>query len=81
MLDQSVNEKLSLCLDKWTKVKKRRKTKITDINELCGSIESLGKNSAALLPEEEENKWIKNSDDDDDMDIADVKKEIDESMH
>lgn len=59
-------EKLSLCLDKWNKVKKKKKKATKEVDELCGSIESLGKNSAVLLPQETDgNKWTPNIDDDD----------------
>lgn len=66
--------KLSLCLDKWNKVKKKKKKVPMEIHELCGSIESLGKNSAVLLPEETQgNKWIPSSDEE--MDINPGKSE------
>ncbi|KRT79175.1 hypothetical protein AMK59_8191 [Oryctes borbonicus] len=64
----AAHEKLSSCLDKWNKVKKKKKKIPKEIHELCGSIESLGKNSAVLLPEETDgNKWIASSDEEIDI--------------
>ncbi|KAI4462661.1 exosome complex exonuclease ribosomal rna processing protein [Holotrichia oblita] len=72
------HNKLSLCLDKWNKVKRKKKKVPAEIHELCGSIESLGKNSMALLPQETQgNEWIPSSDEE--MDI--IPGESDKQKH
>ena len=58
-------ERLATCLDKWTTIKKRKRTKPVKRNISKSSVESLGEKSAVLLPEDK-NEWVVSDADSDD---------------